>query len=347
MSKKNYDKVFEQFKLQDEDIEEFRRPLGRGAFGEVREVLIGSKIYAAKLVEKEKSDNLEPERLRGANIIKIVKICEREIDKSYYDLIIMEKAVLKDIGTLISFISDKNLLKLINNPFIEVIGDNLLRFFVKQIIVGLETLDRSELVHFDIKPENLLISSGLNLKISDFSFLKNIRKSEKEFKIPGGTHGYVSPEYYKRKKINGEIAKKQDYFALGATIYYLKFCHRFLKFKKYDEDVMNYSRIIDLLHRNIDSIKANLILNKDFVDFLCSLVAYSPSQRPTFEQIYRSPWLNKNKIIIKNIIHSFSEGEEDKLMRELFKSDFLIDKQNDYKKCRKSKFRFVGKKHIK
>ena len=171
MSKKNYDKVFEEFKRQDEDIEDFRRPLGRGAFGEVREVLIGSKIYAAKLVEKEKSDNLEPERLRGANIIKIVKICEREIDKSYYDLIIMEKAVLKDIGTLISFISDKNLLKLINNPFIEVIGDNLLRFFVKQIIVGLETLDRSELVHFDIKPENLLISSGLNLKISDFSFL--------------------------------------------------------------------------------------------------------------------------------------------------------------------------------
>ena len=44
-------------------------------------------------------------------------------------------------------------------------GDNILRFFVRQIVDGLETLERSELVHFDIKPENLLITSGLNLKI--------------------------------------------------------------------------------------------------------------------------------------------------------------------------------------
>ena len=342
MAKKNYDEVFKKFKDLDEDIEDFRRTLGRGAFGEVREVLIGSKVYAAKLVEKEKSDNLEPERLRGANIIKIVKISERQIGAKFYDLIIMEKAVLKDIGTLINFICEKNLLKLINNPFNELIGDNLLRFFTKQIITGLETLERSELVHFDIKPENLLISSGLNLKISDFSFLKNLRKSEKEFKIPGGTHGYVSPEYYQRKKINGQIAKKQDYFALGATIYFLKYSHRLLRYKKYDEDNMNQSRVIDLLQRNIALIKSDLLLNKEFIDFLCSLIAYTPEQRPTFEEIYRNKWLNKNKNIICNIIHSFSEGEEDKLMREILKSDYLMDKKYDYKKRKIPKFKFVG-----
>ena len=260
-----YDDIFANFKENDEDIQDFQRTLGRGAFGEVREVLIGSKMYAAKLVTKEKSDNIEPEKLRGSNIIKIVKISERQIKDKYYDLIVMEKAVLKDIGTLISFLNERNLLKLIFNPFNNSYENNLLRFFARQIIVGLETLDRSEFVHFDIKPENLLVTSGLILKISDFSFLKNLRKDDEKFKIPGGTHGYVSPEYYKRKKINGEIAKKQDYFALGATIYYLKFCHRFLKFKKYDEDAMNYSSISDLLHRNIDNNKEILILNKVYV----------------------------------------------------------------------------------
>ena len=100
----NYDDVFNKFKELDEDIQEFMRTLGRGAFGEVREVKIGNKVYAAKLVEKEKSDNLEPEKLRGTNIIKIVKISERSINEKYYDLIIMEKAVLKDIGTLATFL---------------------------------------------------------------------------------------------------------------------------------------------------------------------------------------------------------------------------------------------------
>ena len=346
MSKKNYNKIFEEFKNKEEDIEGFNRLLGRGAFGEVREVIIAGKTYAAKLVEKEKSDNLEPEKLRGTNIIKIVKISERFFDNRYYDLIVMEKAVLKDIGTLINFLCEKNLLKLINKPFNEFIGDNILRFFVRQIINGLETLDRADLVHFDIKPENILITSGLNLKISDFSFLKNLTIGDKEFKIPGGTHGYVSPEYYKKERITAEIAKKQDYFALGATIYFLKFGHRLLKYKKYDEEPLNLLRVIDLLQRDISIIKSNLLLDRDFVKFLCSLIQYLPEKRANFEHIIRDKWLNKNKKEISNIINSFSEGEEDKLMRELIKSDYLIEKKNEIKASQASKFKFKKRKKI-
>ena len=344
MSKKNYDDVFKQFKDLDEDISDFLRTLGRGAFGEVREVKIGNKIYAAKLVEKEKSDNLEPEKLRGTNIIKIVKISERPINDKYYDLIIMEKAVLKDIGTLIKFLYDKNLLKLINKPFVQLIGDNFVRFFTKQIVAGLETLERSELIHFDIKPENLLITSGLILKISDFSFLKNVRQGEEKFKIPGGTHSYVTPEYYNREKVDGITAKKQDYFALGATIYYLKFCHNFLKYKKYEEDKMNQSRLIDLLQRNLALLRSNLALNRDFVEFIISLVEFSPEQRPKFEEIYRNKWLNQNRKEINDIIQTFSEGEEDKLMRELIKSDYIVEKKQDLKKEPFVKFKFIKRK---
>ena len=344
MSKKNYDDVFNQFKALDDDISDFLRTLGRGAFGEVREVKIGNKIYAAKLVEKEKSDNLEPEKLRGINIIKIVKISERPINDKYYDLIIMEKAVLKDIGTLVKFLYEKNLLKLINKPFIHLIGDNFIRFFTKQIIAGLETLERSELIHFDIKPENLLITSGLILKISDFSFLKIVKQGDEKFKIPGGTHSYVSPEYYNRAKIDGITAKKQDYFALGATIYFLKFCHNFLKYKKYDEDKTNQSRVIDLLQRNLALLRSNLTLNKDFVEFVISLVEFSPQQRPMFEEIYRNKWLNQNRKDINDIIQTFSEGEEDKFMRELIKSDFIVEKKHLFKKENLTKFKFIKRK---
>ena len=347
MAKNIYDDIFANFKKNDEDIQDFKRILGRGAFGEVREVLICGKIYAAKLVKKEKSDNIEPDRLRGSNIIKIVKISERQIGDKYYDLIVMEKAVLKDIGTLISFLNERNLLKLIYNPFNNSYENNLLRFFARQIIIGLETLDRNEFVHFDIKPENLLVTSGLILKISDFSFLKNLRNDEGKFKIPGGTHGYVSPEYYKREKIDGNEAKKQDYFALGATLYFIKFYHRLLKYKKYDDDKMNQTRVIDLLQRNISLIRSDLLLEKDFIEFICSLISYSPQHRPTFEEIYRNKWLYKNKNLISDINHTFTEGDEDKLLRELLKSDFLIVKKNEYKNRNIPKFKFLRKKKLK
>ena len=339
--RKNYDNIFMYFKKVDGDIEQFLRPLGFGAFGEVREVRISSKIYAAKLTEKEKSDYLEPEKLRGPNIIKIVKVSEREIEKKFYDLIIMEKAVLRDIGTLIKYLIEKNLLKLINNPFVEIIGNNILRFFTRQLISGLETLERNEFVHFDIKPENLLIISGLILKISDFSFLRNLKHSKEDFKIPGGTPGYVSPEYYKKEKINVEIAKKQDYFALGATIYFLKFGHRLLSYKREPDNKINEGRIVDLLQRKIPLIESNLILEKDFIEFLLGLISYLPEDRPNFEEIFRNKWLNENVKEIGDIINSFSEGEEDKLMRELVKSDFLIDKKRELNKTVKPKFKLV------
>jgi serine/threonine protein kinase len=342
-NKSKYDNVFQEFKKIDKEIQDFGKILGKGAFGEVREVRICSKIYAAKLVEKEKSDNIEPEKLRGSNIIKIFKISEKHIFEKYYDLIIMEKAVLKDIGTLVVFLCEKNLLKLINIPFNGIMSDNLLRYFVYQIIDGLETLERSELVHFDIKPENLLITTGLNLKISDFSFLKSLRREPRDFKIPGGTAGFVSPEYYRREKINGEMAKKQDYFALGATIYYLKFNHRLLKYKKYDDNKYNENRVIDILQKKIPQIKSNLFLDKDYIDFVCSLIEYGPDDRPTFEEIYRNKWLNKTRQDVHKIKLFFCEGEEDKQMRELIKSDYLLMKKKELKTCNKFTFKGIQK----
>ena len=107
---------------------------------------------------------------------------------------------------------------------------------------------------------------------------------------------------------------------------------------------MNQNRVIDLLQRNIALIRSDLLLEKDFIEFICNLISYTPQHRPTFEQIYRNKWLNKNKILISDINHTFTEGDEHKLLRELLKSDFLIEKKNEYKNRKIPKFKFLRKK---
>ena len=72
-------------------------------------------------------------------------------------MILMEKAVLRDLGKLNYFFICHNLLKLIHNPFEENLGDNLLRFYSKQIVDGLETLNRYNYVHFDLLINSLLM----------------------------------------------------------------------------------------------------------------------------------------------------------------------------------------------
>ena len=345
MSKDNkFDKIFKAFKETIPDIE-FNRILGEGGFGEVREAKYQNKIYAAKVTEKNER-SFYPEKLVGPNIIKIYKVFEKRIENKDYYLIIMEKALLRDLGTFCKYLHD-NYSRLINRPFMEIIGNNFLKFVIMQIVRRLEILDRNELVHFDIKPENLLIQQGLNIKITDFSFLKNLQELEKgneRLKLPGGTPGYLTPEYFhSTEKVDKITAKKQDYFALGATIYVLKVGFQMLKYKKYDNDKMTEDRIIDLLQRDIAHIRSEPLMDKDFVEFLCKLIQYVPEERPSFEEIYRNKWLNKDADYISLLAYAFSDIDEHTFMKELIKSDFLMQKQreiHDNEKNR-SNFKFV------
>ena len=80
--------------------------MGKGSFGEVREIVYKDKIMAGKIVMQENrvksGENLAID-LRGRNIIKMNKIIWKEIDNQYYYLIIMEKALLRDLGKLTEF----------------------------------------------------------------------------------------------------------------------------------------------------------------------------------------------------------------------------------------------------
>ena len=96
------------------------------------------------------------------------------------------------------FYHNHNLLKIIYQPFDEKTGDNLLRFFCKQIVNGLEILERSDYIHYDIKPENLLITINLIIKLSDFSLISKAIDGN-NIAIPGvisHTVSFVTPQYF-------------------------------------------------------------------------------------------------------------------------------------------------------
>ena len=349
--KSQFDEVFKTFKESyPREITKIDKILGRGAFGEVREIYYKGKVLAGKVIEKEEEDEKTGEELlatelRGQNIIRINRVLKKKINDKYYDLILMEKAVLRDLGKLNEFYHRHNLLKIIiKKPFDEITGNLLLRFYTKQIICGMETLDRNNYIHFDIKPENLLITVNLIIKLSDFSLLKEVKDL---MKLPGGTPGYISPEYYDGDKlVSGDIAKKQDYFAFGSSLFYLKYGKALLKYKKYeDERIMNSDRIKDLIQRNIYEVKGKKESDKDYINFQTDLIHCSSECRPSFEEIYRNKWVNKNNNELNRVVMAF-ESDEEKLIMELEKNDYIIKKEKMLKKQNKYnqvKFRFKKK----
>jgi len=281
--------------------------------------------------DTSEEDRLTQE-LRGPNIIRIQKICKPKIrNGNTYHLVIMEKAILRDLGKLNNYFHEHNLLKLkIENPFDEPLEDTLLRYYAKQIVDGFETLNRNNYIHFDIKPDNILITVNLTLKLSDFSILKRVDDNVDDFKIPGGTAGYMTPEYYLNQKLTSEGARTQDYFALGSTLFLLKYGIPFLRYRKYEDKKLIADRVVDILFRNFNYLETRELIDDELINFLTRLLNYKPEDRYSFEQIYRNKWLNKNFEYIDDVLASF-ENDEEKLLMEFQKQDFIIKKKENIK----------------
>ena len=96
---------------------------------------------------------------------------------------------------------------------------------------GIETLDKGDYVHFDIKPANILIFVNMVLKITDFGLLRNQKDTETDqnkVKIPGGTIGYLSRILPKSCSFKRKF-KKTRLFFLRFDIILFKIWRKYVK----------------------------------------------------------------------------------------------------------------------
>ncbi|MCX7835794.1 MAG: serine/threonine protein kinase [bacterium] len=87
-----------------------------------------------------------------------------------------------------------------------------------EILKGLDAAHYHGIIHRDIKPENVLISRDGRIKITDFGLA--IYEQAPAITRPGtviGTPSFMAPETI----TGGQVDKRTDFFALGATFYEL------------------------------------------------------------------------------------------------------------------------------
>ncbi|EOA19134.1 hypothetical protein CARUB_v10007805mg [Capsella rubella] len=86
---------------------------------------------------------------------------------------------------------------------------------------GLEYLHygcKTRIVHFDIKPQNILIDGNLCPKVSDFGLAKLCEKRESILSLidARGTIGYIVPEVFSR--MYGRVSHKSDVYSYGMLV---------------------------------------------------------------------------------------------------------------------------------
>ncbi len=166
-----------------------------------------NRFVAIKVLKQEYSEDTkfvtkfrgEAQAVAGMTHPNIVGIYDvGEEDGMYY--IVME---LVEGITLKKYIEEKG--KLTVN---EAVGISL------QIANGLDAAHRNNIIHRDIKPQNILIARDGTAKVTDFGIAKAASSNTITANAMGSVH-YISPEQAR----GGYSDEKSDVYSLGVTMY--------------------------------------------------------------------------------------------------------------------------------
>jgi len=156
------------------------------------------------------------------------------------------------------------------------------RFIFKQIIEGLEYLHAQNILHRDIKLDNILIDLNNTVKICDFGVSKQIKSGE-VMRDQCGTPAYIAPEILLNKGYEGFGV---DIWSAGVVLYTMlagvvPFKHKYL-------NDLHYS-IIQGKYEDIENISA------DAMKLLRGILEIDPKKRLSLQDILNSDWFVKNE----------------------------------------------------
>ncbi|KAG8482298.1 hypothetical protein CXB51_026980 [Gossypium anomalum] len=188
----------------------FSNKLGEGGFGSVFHGTLpsGSQVAVKHLVgfgPVNKSFIAEVQTIGSIHHFNLVSLIGFCAEKFNY-LLVYEYLVN---GSLDRWIFNQNQ-KL-------ALGWQIRKKIILDIAKGLAYLHEDchqKIIHFDIKPENILLDENFNAKVSDFGLSKLIGRDQSQvLTTMRGTPGYMAPEW-----LTSTITEKVDVYSFGIVV---------------------------------------------------------------------------------------------------------------------------------
>ncbi|KAJ1703404.1 hypothetical protein LUZ63_003183 [Rhynchospora breviuscula] len=267
-------------KMVNEYVRQHR--IGAGSYGKV--VLYRStkdgKLYALKVFNKPHlvklrvapSETAMTDVLREVSIMKMLDhpnivnlievIDDCKIDKFYM--------VLEYVGS--KWVSD-------DSGALSSLEESTARSYLRDIVAGLTYLHSHNIIHGDIKPDNLLVTGTGRVKIADFGVSQAFEGDNDLLRRSPGTPVFTAPECCIGVTYHGKGA---DTWAVGVTLYCMVLgCYPFLG---------------EGLHDTYDKIVNNPLVVPDHInpllrDLLERLLCKDPNQRITLQEAATHPWV--------------------------------------------------------
>uniref|UniRef100_A0A1J3JAN6 non-specific serine/threonine protein kinase n=1 Tax=Noccaea caerulescens TaxID=107243 RepID=A0A1J3JAN6_NOCCA len=161
------------------------------------------------------------------------------------------------------------------------LGEKTARKYLRDIVTGLMYLHAHNVIHGDIKPDNLLVTSSGTVKIGDFSVSQVFKDDDDQLRRSPGTPVFTAPECCLVSGITYS-GRAADTWAVGVTLYCMI--------------LGQYPFLADTLQDTYDKIVNNPLIIPDGLnpllrDLIEGLLCKNPSERMTLKTVSEHPWV--------------------------------------------------------
>ncbi|XP_078675683.1 MAP/microtubule affinity-regulating kinase 3-like isoform X19 [Branchiostoma floridae x Branchiostoma belcheri] len=249
------------------------KTIGKGNFAKVklaRHVPTGKEV-AIKIIDKTQLNPSSLQKLfrevrimkmlNHPNIVKLFEVIETE--KTLY--LVMEYA---SGGEVFDYLVAHGRMK-----------EKEARAKFRQIVSAVQYCHQKRVVHRDLKAENLLLDSDMNIKIADFGFSNEFTPGNK-LDTFCGSPPYAAPELFQGKKYDGP---EVDVWSLGVILYTL--VSGSLPF-----DGQNLKELRERVLRG--KYRIPFYMSTDCENLLKRFLVLNPLKRGSLEAIMRDRWMN-------------------------------------------------------
>jgi calcium-dependent protein kinase len=322
------------------DLYEVLGFIGKGGFSSVFKVKHKNSgtVRAIKEFTKDGKTNKLPNEIsiqRSMSHPNITKAYEWFEDKDHYYLVT-------------EYLSGGDLIEAVGK--FSKFGEVEVAVIMKQLMSSLSYLHSKNVIHRDIKPQNIMLEQKPNnveiaIKIIDFGLSEycDLGGSLKEF---AGTPAFMAPEMFK-----GKYNNRSDIWSCGLIMYILLMGES--PFEAYLDDDVKFKQII-LDPKTVDEVAHKLSNISDGCKaFLLNLLEFDYTKRPSADDCLRDKWLtdysgrlksnsndldlkkNLSKFLSKNLLqqacsayllYHYENAERSRGLRQLFNE---LDKSGD------------------
>ncbi|KAI3356562.1 hypothetical protein L3Q82_017760 [Scortum barcoo] len=262
-----------------DSLYELTGELGRGKFATVKRCVekATGKVFAAKFLRKRR-------RGRDCRAEIIHEMAVLEIARNNARVVNLHAAYETDheIVLMLEYAAGGEIFDHCVSE--ELLPEAQITRLIKQTLEGVNYLHQSNLVHLDLKPQNILLTSLSppgDIKIVDFGLARRLG-AVGELREILGTPEYVAPEI-----LNYEpITTATDLWSVGVIAYMLVTGESPFAGDDKQETYLNVSQV------SVDySKEAFSRVSELAVDFIRKLLVKAPEDRPSAAECMSHPWL--------------------------------------------------------